>query len=273
MPNQSNYITRLTDKNVRQMPSRISDDYITLQIPVTAQECDFIEMNFYNTTTDELVYNLILSKDSNFIAFRDVKYSDNTVRTFLLIDFKELVNDTTRMIPVGRFKIVMNLFKTELGSYNNMILSLSTISPSRTELEFSTNTDVTQEEIDEFASPQINSEYIMSAVKQILHSAEVEFSGLIPSNNTTLTYSTVESYMEPTLVLDVERINNTQELKTITQELLAAVYVDVSAQITNILQSGKKRITREKLTELILESLQKRYTEVKIDETVRFNLV
>ncbi len=146
MPNQNNYRTNLTTKtDPRFIVSRIINipdaNILNEEVPASFgfDKDDTIEVHFYTATTDQLILSTVVTLNDDIIKSQIVRYSDTTYKNYLRIDFTKLFVDKDLVLIPGDYRMVLNFFSNEIGSYNQRILNIDTISDSRTEVQVSFN--------------------------------------------------------------------------------------------------------------------------------------
>lgn len=149
MPNQNNYRTDLSTKiDPRYSVSRIVNipDTIILNEEVPASFAfdrdDNIEVHFYTTVTNQLILSTVITPTDNIIKSHIVSYDDDTYKNYIRIDFTKLFVDKELILIPGDYRMVLNFFSDEIGSYNDRKLSVDIISDSRTEVQVSFNNTV-----------------------------------------------------------------------------------------------------------------------------------
>ena len=149
MPNQSNFRSSLTQSDVRFLASRIvrlpTEQILLEEVPASFgyDAEDNVELHFYTARSNLLVTSIITKLSEEIVKLHIVGYDDGTYKTYLQIDFTKLLVDKNTTIVPGDYKVSINFFSDEIGSYDNPILAISEISPSRTEIEvyFTNSTD------------------------------------------------------------------------------------------------------------------------------------
>lgn len=149
MPNQSNFRSNIETNDPRFLASRIvkfpGEAILLEEIPASfgydAQ--DNVELHFYTYPDDVLVASLVTVLTDEVVKLHIVQYQDNSFKTYLQIDFTKLFVDKKTTLAPGDYRVAINFFSEEIGSYDKRILSFSQISPSRTEVElvFNNETD------------------------------------------------------------------------------------------------------------------------------------
>lgn len=150
MPNQANFRSDITTKTEpRFLASRIirvPDELILLEELAASFGFDIddnLELHFYSATDNILVLSTVIRITDNILKSHVVSYADGTYKNHIRIDFTKLFIDKNLVLLPGDYRVVMNFFSDEIGRYDNRILSVSQISPSRTEVElvFNNTTD------------------------------------------------------------------------------------------------------------------------------------
>lgn len=146
MPNQNNYRTDLTiQTDPRYTTSRIirvPDATILLEeVPANFafDRDDNIEVHFYTAATNQLLLSTVISISDDIIKSHVVSYSDSTYKNYLRIDFTKMFVDKNLVLIPGDYRMVLNFFSNEIGSYTDRKLNIDVISDTRTEIQLSFN--------------------------------------------------------------------------------------------------------------------------------------
>lgn len=199
MPNQDNFrsdVTTITDP--RFSASRVvripSEEILFDQIPASFgyEQDDNIELHFYTIPGNELILSTVLKLSDEIIKSHTVFYTDQTEKNHLRIDFSEIFRKKQLMLVPGDYRMVMNFFSDEIGSYENKKLNVTTISPSRQEIELTFNDSIDEVSIDdnqrlvyEFVEISFDKIYAVFVADKIFKSGvelNDETEGLTPSN-------------------------------------------------------------------------------------------
>ena len=93
------------------------------------------------------------------------------------IDFTKLFKDKNLILVPGDYRMVLNFFSDEIGSYTDRRLTIDTITPSRTEVQLTFNNvidDVTRREdaylLREFVEPSFNKTDAVGVAQKIFKS-------------------------------------------------------------------------------------------------------
>lgn len=181
MPNQNNFRTDLTTKvEPRYTASRIinipTELILNEEVPASFafDKDDNIELHFYTTTTDQLVLSTVITPDEGILKSHVVAYNDNTYKNYIRIDFTALFVDKQILLVPGEYRMVINFFSDEIGTYGDRKLKIDVISDTRTEVQVSFNNtidDVTLQEntylLDEFIEKGFNKSDAIGTAEKI----------------------------------------------------------------------------------------------------------
>ena len=240
---------------------------VETQLPVTLPANASIELHFYNLLTNELVYSRILDGPTNGVENSWIRYKDDSVRSFLVIDFTKITNssDVPVFIP-GQYQLVINIFANEVGSYYEQPLMLSTISPTRTELELESTVDIS-----EFAEPQITAQWVMDTAKQLFNQTGSLVTN-IPGNNTYNTVEDIVSNMSEDDMKKVIVLEADDELKYSTQILLNSAYTIAQERLLTDINAGVQRFTQTRLQQILSDSIYTASLETSWPSTYKFTI-
>jgi hypothetical protein len=265
MPNRYNYATNtatLNGRYTKYMVSRVIDNprnrLLEVEAPTSIPESFVLELMFYSLAENYLISSIFLtSDDTDTVSVTKLRYADSSTRTLLFIDFAKINTN----IEEGRLQLVVNFFIPEVGNFDESKFTLTTISPSRKELELKLIPQcITTESISElrtFASPQINSEWILDALKYICNQTQ-SLNPNLPTTTASLSFDVIQSYLP---VSQLDKITNpnvsgdyTASIKQTTQQLLNTTYTFASQSIKETIQETP-RFTDTMLIELVSSSL------------------
>lgn len=282
MANQNNFQTDLSlseTSNTRFTVSRIvenlSDDVLTAELPTvfpSVLDSITVEISIYSLFDNALVYYGVAQNTDEFtpISVNTFKYSDNTIRTLLYINFAELPNF---FLPTGKYQVTFNIFNNEIGATDDKVLKVTRISPSRREIELQHTNPTTENlsKVNNYISQTITNQWIHEVVKQIFNQP-TQNDNQVPVIPTRITSASVKNSMPSTLKTNLERygfdINSGSYLGTneITKNVLDRAYLTVSASVAQRLQSGSLRFDTETLRNLISSSISTAYQPVLQDQ-------
>jgi len=266
MANTDNFksnVTLLSQQYSRFMVSRIFENPLSpvleVQEPANLPDEFFIEISLYSLSDNSLVYNTTISSNSetNVLFTRTLQYDEQQVRTLLFVDFSK----DQLAIPDGEYQAVVSFFVSELGDVEAKPLFIHTVSPSRREVELRLLPEYkTQENIDtllNISRPQINSEFVLDAVRQIFGQPT---QSSIPSDNTSFTYNQIEQLLPDGLTPVI-----TNRLVSITDTVMNSAFNSVTESIQQDIQSGKVRFSDMYLNNLITDKITTAYNIAKTE--------
>lgn len=261
--NYESNIFQLDSQYERYTVSRIvetpRDDLLQIEVPTQLPSNFFVEMHIYSYANNQLVFSTTTSdlQNSQIFSVTTLQYlQDSSIRRLLFIDFSKILQP----FPDGRFELVINFFSPEIGNSLTKPLSLTTISPSRTEVELKLTpeyrTPQSASQLRNFALPQINSTWALEAVKYICNQSQ-SFNPNIPTDKTPLTFDIIQEFLP---VSESIKLNNpnvagfyTQSIKVSTQTLLNSIYTRASASIVQY--PVQTRFTNELLVSILSSSI------------------
>jgi hypothetical protein len=184
MPNQANFRSNITTQTEpRFAASRIVSNPNELilfeEVPASfafdAQ--DTVEVHFYTIPGNQLLLSTTITLSDQIIKSHIVSYSDNSYKNYIRIDFTKLFIDKNLILVPGDYKLVLNFFSDEIGSYTDRRLTIDTISPSRTEVQLTFNNiidAVTRNDdvylLREFVEPSFNKSDAVGVAQKIFES-------------------------------------------------------------------------------------------------------
>lgn len=263
MANTDNFksnVNLLSRQFSRFMVSRVFDNPLTpmleVEEPANLPAVFFIEISLYSLSDNSLVYNTTISTNlqTNVLFTRTLQYEAQNVRRLLFVDFSK----EQLAIPEGEYQAVVSFFVGEIGDLEEKPLFIHTVSPSRREVELRLlpeyKTQANMNTLLNISRPQINSESVMNAVRQIFGQAT---QSSIPSDNTSFSYGFVTQSLPDGLTSVV-----TNQLLTITNTIMSSSFNSVTASINQQLQQGRTRFTDTYLENIINTSISASYATV-----------
>jgi hypothetical protein len=271
MPNQNNFrndVTTITD--TRFLASRIvrfpQETVLLEEVPASFafDADDNIEFHFYTTPGNVLLTSVVATLADNIIKSHIVSYNDGTFKSYLQINFTELfvLNDLV-LIP-GDYRVVMNFFSDEIGTYTDRRLSITAISPSRTEIEVQFNNEDSAQNIavndrlyTEFILPSFNKTDTVGLVQKIFR-AGVETldssEGILADNiYTNISIPELGLTQSPENTLDrIARIQQTSNFTNAINDFLPALVAVIQEEIV---VNGDDRIQVEELMPIIEQAV------------------
>ena len=271
MANQENYksnLQTLSEQYNKYTVSRIvattKDNLLEMEVPA-----DFpqritkanIEINLYSLSDNSLIFSDFISNSiTGAVTLQPLQYSnDGMRRNLLFIDFSKV---TDLFVPIGQYAVSLNFFEDEIGSYDNRSLSISTISPSRTEVEL-LGTDIN--ELNQFALPSLNSVWVKDALKQVFN--QTGSNVRIPADNTVLTTGSIGQQMPQFVATSIEQYNF-DGVYNIAQSILDGAYITATTEVDSLLANNTTRFTNATLATIISSSLVAEYKKYLDTNTI-----
>lgn len=264
MPNQENFRSDVTTPTIpRYLASRVvrvpEELILYEEVPASFgfDGQDNIEFHFYTIPENELLVSVVTNISDNVIRSHVVTYGDNTSKNYLEIDFTKLFVDKDIVIIPGDYRLVMNYFSDEIGSYDNKILSFDTISPSRTEVQLSFNNTIDAisrlQNLDllrEFIEKSFNKSDAIGVAEKIFVSG-VELNDATEGINSELVVSNLEIAPNQTYTDTIDRIiaiNREEDFKQKIDAFLKELYTFIREEIVI---NGDDRIQETQYKDII----------------------
>ena len=270
MANSYNYATNiqtLAGRYTKYMVSRVIDNpknkLLELEVPAEIPEKFIVELMFYSLESSYLLSSIALTdEDTDVLKVTTLSYPDTSTRRLLFIDFSNLSIN----IEQGRIQLVLNFFVPEVGGFNKSKFSLTRISPSRKEVELSLLpqciTDDILEELKVFSSPQINSMWVLEALKYICNQTQ-SLNPNLPTVTTPLSFDIIQSYLplSQSIKLNDPLVSGqyTSSIKQSTQTILDNTYAYASESIKDMIRDNT-RFTDTMLINIVSSSLGRALT-------------
>jgi len=204
MPNQLNYAQPIESTEF-QRPNRVTTLDENLLHPVKQQI-------LFGTNDRDVVEIWMYNPDGTFASHLNLGYSDSALSIATIItqngptevvniDLKDVGN--RMQIQPGRYSMVGNFFRDEIGSEKGYKLYISEISPDRTELRLTT-IDKTAEAINDifsFTSPSVPKLYAKGLLDQAFGKA------ILADKTQQISGDTIVSFLDIRIPGTVNRIN------------------------------------------------------------------
>ena len=283
MPNQANYRSDATSTDARFSVSRIvrfSNELIfSEEIPASfaydAQ--DTLEIHFYTIPGNQLLLSTTVVINDAIIKSHIVSYTDNTYKNYIRIDFTKLFVDKNLLLVPGDYKLVLNFFSDEIGSYTNRILNIDTISPSRTEVELSFNNTIdaptrteNQNLVDEFVQQSFNKSDAVGVAEKIFKSG-VELDNAnegITADVVVSNISAVSGQTYANTIGRIDRLNLRETFDTQLNNFLVELYSFIREEIVI---TEDERIQQSEYETLITEVVKNKISVLqgKLDSRIK----
>lgn len=265
MPNQSNFRSSIEKNDPRFLASRIvkfpEETILLEEVPASfgydAQ--DNIELHFYTYPDNILVTSTVSVLTDEIVKMHIVQYQDGSFKTYLQIDFTKLFIDKKTTLAPGDYRVAINFFSEEIGSYTNRILSFSQISPSRTEVELVFNNET--DEVIAAENARLYREFILKSFNKpdaVGIMEKVFKSGITLQNDK-------EGVTANTSISKIEQVTNQTLVNTLgrmqTIKIDQKFKDDLNTYIKNLFQilreeiviKGDERLQEDELRKLIFE--------------------
>lgn len=284
MPNQSNFQNNVLNRTEpRFLASRIvelpSDEIILEEIPASFgyDEEDNVEFHFYTTRSNTLITSVVTKLSDEVVKLHIVAYDDGTYKNYLQIDFTKLFTDQNKTVIPGDYKVTINFFSDEIGSYDNRKLTIVEISPSRTEVEVVFNDSYDQVAIAK--NDEIRREFILDSftkaeaigvMKKILKDGvemNNDFEGLT-ANNIIENIQTVGAQSIEDTVGRLEVLGIDNKFRQALNSYLPKLFENIREKIV----IGDERVQSDELEQFIREELIKTFQELQVSVDTRVAL-
>jgi len=269
MPNQANFRSNITTQTEpRFSASRIVNNPSELilfeEVPASfafdAQ--DNVEIHFY-TTGNQLLLSTTTVITDEIIKSHIVSYADNSYKTYIRIDFTKLFKDKNLILVPGDYRMVLNFFSDEIGSYTDRRLTIDTITPSRTEVQLTFNNvidDVTRREdaylLREFVEPSFNKSDAVGVAQKIFESG-VKLNDSTEGITADVVVENIEiSEINQTFantVARIDKLNLRESFDIQVNDFLLQLYTFISEEI---IINGDDRIQQDEYEQIIRSVIQ-----------------
>lgn len=276
MPNINNFATDTTsleDRYSRYTVSRIiankRDTLLVAETPAIFPTDDSIynvEVHLYSLADSSLVGSFIVPSSTGAITLDTLEYEDGSVRRFVVLDFTKLGEDID--VPIGQYSITMYFFADEVGSYNDRVLQISKISPSRKEVELMLTDAEQLDALSNFASPSISAVYAEAALKQILNYEGAELIS-IPASSASISPDRIYDALSNGDNLQGygfdEDLEDKPGINTIAQTVMTQAYPLAKENLHTLIANGSTRITKSQLVTIVVEAMNTAYDAILED--------
>jgi hypothetical protein len=286
MPNQANFRSDITTQTEpRFAASRIVSNPNELilfeEVPASfafdAQ--DTVEVHFYTIPGNQLLLSTTITLSDQIIKSHIVSYSDNSYKNYIRIDFTKLFIDKNLILVPGDYKLVLNFFSDEIGSYTDRRLTIDTISPSRTEVQLTFNNiidAVTRNDdtylLREFVEPSFNKSDAVGVAQKI-------FTSGINLNDPTegVTAKTVVDNIEileinqtyANTIARIDALNLRESFDAQINDLILQLYTFISEEIVI---NGDDRIQQDEYEQIIRSVVADKISNLRQIMDMRINV-
>jgi hypothetical protein len=286
MPNQANYRSDITTNiDPRFSASRIvrfpDESILSEEIPASFayDQQDNLEIHFYTIPGNQLLLSTTVVINDAIIKSQIVKYSDNTYKNYIRIDFTKLFVDKNLILIPGDYKMVLNFFSDEIGSYPNRILTIDTISPSRTEVQltFNNTTDAptrteNQRLADEFVQESFNKSDAVGVAEKIFKSG-VELDDSTEGLTADVVVSNIDTVEGQTYATTIGRIDKLNLRESFDEQLNIFLVELYSFIREEIVINGDERIQQNEYEIFIREVVKNKIYSLqsKLDSRIKIS--
>lgn len=270
MPNQANFRSNITTQTEpRFSASRIVNNPSELilfeEVPASfafdAQ--DNIEIHFYTIPGNQLLLSTTAILRDEIIKSHIVAYTDNSYKNYIRIDFTKLFKDKNLILVPGDYRMVLNFFSDEIGSYTDKRLTIDTISPLRTEVQLTFNNvidEVTRREdaylLREFVEPSFNKSDAVGVAQKIFESG-VKLNDSTEGITADVVVENIEiSEINQTYantVARIDKLNLRESFDIQVNDFLLQLYTFISEEI---IINGDDRIQQDEYEQIIRSVIQ-----------------
>jgi hypothetical protein len=269
MPNQSNFRSDVTTATSgRYTASRIVsvDDNFILNEELPASfgfdNEDNIEIHFYSIPDNELILSAVVNINDGMLKSHIVSYVDDTFKKYIRIDFTKLFIDKNLILAPNDYLVTLNFFSDEIGSYDDRILTLQTISPSRTEVEliFNNITDEVAREtalksLKEFIEPAFNKPDAVGVAEKIFTAGVV--SG---DDEEGITSNVIAQSFAPTVINQMDNLALYDTFQIQLNNFLLELFTFIREEI---IIKGDDRIQRDEFEAIIRSTVLDKIKELQ----------
>ena len=274
MPNQYNYRSDVTTRtDPRYIASRIIsvtdtgvlDDYLPASFGF--ETFDALEIHFYTIPDNILVLSTSLDVENaaDVLKSHVVSYDDGSFRNYIRIDFTKLFEINDLIVIPGDYRMVINFFSDEVGTYTNRNLYISEISDSRTELQLNffpqTDPEVAaqyQDDLREFVEPSFDRVTAIGVAEKIFASGV-----RLDDPDEGITYENILPY-----IIDDESLRRIESLgpsvaekfREDVEQFFTILYETIREEIVII---SDRRLQENEYKELIVQVIQRRIPELR----------
>lgn len=270
MPNQNNFRSDVTTNNQpRYTASRIvnipEEDILLEEIPGSFgyDPEDNIEMHFYSAIGNQLILSTTIKLTDEILKIHTVKYDepDDTFayKNYIRIDFTKLFVDKNLILPPSDYRMVLNFFSDEIGSYTDRKLSVDEVSATRTEVQLYFNDaydDVIKAENDRLLKELIEKSF--NKVDAIGISQKIFVSGVELNDSTEgVTADTIIANIPLTgqtyasTIARIDSLGLLPEFKNNLNDFTKNLYDFIIEEIVIRMENGDERLQESEFTEII----------------------
>lgn len=276
MPTQYNFRSNVTNVlEPRFTASRIvkfpGEVILLEEIPASFafDKDDNVELHFYTIPENQLLLSTVVKLSDDILKSHFVSYADGTYKSYIRIDFTKLFIDKEILLVPSDYRMVLNIFSDEIGSYNNRKLNIDVISDSRTEVELSFNDtidEVYKKEnlylLKEFVEKSFNRTDAVGVAEKIFMSG-VELNDPLEGVTSTNIIDNIEINGIQTTEATVDRIDRIN-LREIFENQLNDFVQELYKYIRKeIVINGDDRIQKDEYQKLIISVVKEKINNLR----------
>lgn len=276
MPNQYNFRSDVTTKTEPRFLAsrvvRVPEELVFYEeIPASFayDQQDNIEVHFYSIPGNQLILSTIIKLQDDIIKSHLVEYVDKTYKNYIRIDFTKLFIDKNLILVPGDYRMVINFFSDEVGSYDNRILTIDTISDSKTEVQLSFNNTVDQISVEE--NNRLAKEFVEKSFSRVdsIGVAEKVFKSGVELNDPLegLTSLNVVQYIDvvdeqtyDNTIRKIDKIGARQNFDKLLNDFIVDLYKSITQEIV-ILED--ERIQADEYEKIIRMVVNKKFESLR----------
>jgi hypothetical protein len=224
---------------------------------------DNIEMHFYSAIGNQLILSTTIKLTDEILKIHTVKYNEANdtfaYKNYIRIDFTKLFVDKNLILPPSDYRMVLNFFSDEIGSYTDRKLSVDEISATRTEVQLYFNDaydEVLKAENDQLLKELIEKSF--NKVDAIGIAQKIFLSGVELNDSTEgVTADTIIAnipFTDQTYENTIARIDSfglLPEFKNNLNNFTKNLYDFIREEIVIRMESGDERLQESEFTEIV----------------------
>lgn len=284
MPNQFNFrsdVTNTTD--ARYQASRIvrfpNEGVLLEQVPASFgfETYDNIEIHFYTIPSNTLILSSVINSENyeDILKSHVVSYDDGTFKNYIRIDFTKLFEINNLILIPGDYRVVMNFFSDEIGSYDDRKMYIEQIAANRTEVQlafFPPSDDVqqrnNQNELEEFVEPSFDRPTAVGVDEKIFASGvrlDDPTEGLTYENITDNIETPTANQTRANTLDRIQRLGIIDQFEIDVEEFMSVLYEYIKNEI---IINGDRRIQEDEFQRFIEKAISTQISKLQTDNRI-----
>lgn len=284
MPNQYNFrsdVTNTTD--VRYQASRIvrfpEEEILLEQLPASFgyETFDNVEIHFYTIPTNTLILSSVVNSNNfeEILKSHIVSYDDGSFKNYIRIDFTKLFEVNNLILIPGDYRVVINLFSDEIGSYDTKKMYIQKVAAAGTEVQLAflpTQDEVqrqsNQNELREFVEPSFDRPTAVGVDEKIFASGvrlNNSFEGLTYENITDNIETPTANQSREDTIERIQRLGIIDKFETNIEEFLLILYEYIKNEI---IINGDRRIQENEFKQFIEKAISSKISTLQTDNRI-----